>query len=460
MTALRRVLSDAQERAWYDRHRDQILQGGQGGAGGDYKEERLDVFQFFSRSCFEDFDDGPKGFYTVYRHAFEEIAAEERRAADDYSNSSEDELASFPTFGKSDSDYDSVVRSFYTFWEGFTTRKSYSWVDRYDTRRLSSRIERRAAEAENRKAREAARKERSEEVRQLVAYVRRRDKRLEAQRERLAEAAKHAHARNQEQASKARQRNAADLEKAWAHEMAAGGLATLWADEFEAELTRIEAEMEEKNRKKNSAFATKSMDSSEEDAEEEEAGDEKLYCVACDKSFASQPAKRNHEASKKHKKQVELLREVLLEEEQLIIGEAGSGRGHSAGEEPLESEEETCLVNGAHLTRRAKQNRRRQQRVTEVVEEEMNPSETMTDENNGQDDTTKVMAADSLNIPKRKTKPKASLRPVPNNSSNVCLICMEEFPSKNKLFTHIKVAGHAALKTAPQTLPKKSKNKK
>lgn len=160
--ALHRVLSDAQERAWYDRHRDQILRGGQGGAAGDYREERLDVFQFFSRSCFMDFDDGPKvcpcsfihrsflpmtqfvrilsqGFYTVFRHAFEEIAAEERRASDECSTSSSDESALFPTFGKSDSDYDSVVRSFYTFWESFATRKSYSWVERYDTRRLSSR---------------------------------------------------------------------------------------------------------------------------------------------------------------------------------------------------------------------------------------------------------------------------------------------------------------------------------
>ena len=55
-----RVLSDAQERAWYDKHRDAILRGGQGYASGDFKEERLDVFQFFSRSCFEDFDDGPR----------------------------------------------------------------------------------------------------------------------------------------------------------------------------------------------------------------------------------------------------------------------------------------------------------------------------------------------------------------------------------------------------------------
>ncbi|KAL5966304.1 hypothetical protein TSMEX_005965 [Taenia solium] len=370
MIAFHRVLSDAQERAWYDRHEDQILRGGQGGVAGDYKEERLDVFQFFSRSCFENFDDGPRGFYTVFRHAFEEIAAEERRASDECSASSSEESTSFPTFGKSDSDYDSVVQPFYTYWEGFASRKSYSWVERYDTRRLSSRIERRAAETGNRKAREAAKKERNEEVRQLVAYVRRRDKRLEAQRERLAAAAKHAHARNQEQASKARQRNAADLEKAWAHEMANGGLAAQWADEFEAELVRIEAEMEGKNRRNPGAFTTGGIDSSEGDDTDEEEKDNELYCFACDKSFASQAAKRNHEASKKHKKQVELLREALLEEERLAAGETGSGTEQRIDKEFSENEEEIRPVDGVKLTKRAKQNRRRQQRANQEVEEE------------------------------------------------------------------------------------------
>lgn len=60
-----RVLSDTQERAWYDRHRDQILRGGQRGIGGDYTEERLDVFKYFARSCFTDFDDGPNVCFNI-----------------------------------------------------------------------------------------------------------------------------------------------------------------------------------------------------------------------------------------------------------------------------------------------------------------------------------------------------------------------------------------------------------
>ncbi|KAM3173174.1 hypothetical protein ACTXT7_013021 [Hymenolepis weldensis] len=136
-----RVLSDTQERAWYDRHRDQILRGGQGGISGDYTEERLDVFKYFTRSCFTDFDDGPNGFYTVFRKVFEDIANEERRSSDKFDQAdSDEEDTSFPTFGQSDSDYETVVRLFYAYWEGFSTGKSYSWVEKYDIRRLSSRV--------------------------------------------------------------------------------------------------------------------------------------------------------------------------------------------------------------------------------------------------------------------------------------------------------------------------------
>ncbi|VDN14185.1 unnamed protein product, partial [Dibothriocephalus latus] len=134
-----RVLSDVQERAWYDRHREEILRGGQGGIGGDYKDDSLDIFQFFSRSCFSGFDDEPKGFYTVYNKVFEDIATEERRSGDWTSSESEDESSddagqsweganegektasrrrrrqpsSFPPFGQANSDYNAVVRPFY-----------------------------------------------------------------------------------------------------------------------------------------------------------------------------------------------------------------------------------------------------------------------------------------------------------------------------------------------------------
>jgi hypothetical protein len=64
------VLSDKHERAWYDSHRAQILKsgerhqkGGDGGGGftpGQRPDDELDLFQYFTSSCYSGFGDGPK----------------------------------------------------------------------------------------------------------------------------------------------------------------------------------------------------------------------------------------------------------------------------------------------------------------------------------------------------------------------------------------------------------------
>uniref|UniRef100_A0A183AVH9 BZIP domain-containing protein n=1 Tax=Echinostoma caproni TaxID=27848 RepID=A0A183AVH9_9TREM len=198
-----RVLSDPQERAWYDSHRAQILQT-------DYEEERVDVFPFFARSCFDRFDDGKKGFYTVYRKVFN----------NEKSNQNGRSSREYPSFGQSDSLYTDVVASFYQFWEAFRTHKNYTWVEKYDirfsfnTNKLHPNLifistpikERRAMEQENKRLRNAARRKRNEEVRQLVAFVKKRDKRVAAERERIQQVAQEAQARTQKLAREARQR--------------------------------------------------------------------------------------------------------------------------------------------------------------------------------------------------------------------------------------------------------------
>lgn len=64
------VLSDRSERAFYDRHRDQILRSGArhqaggdaggGGAGGERPEDEEAVFAFFSGACYSGYGDGPE----------------------------------------------------------------------------------------------------------------------------------------------------------------------------------------------------------------------------------------------------------------------------------------------------------------------------------------------------------------------------------------------------------------
>lgn len=46
----------------YDNHREQLLRG----AGSSYNDDSLDVYPYFSPSCYKGFGDEPPGFYGVY----------------------------------------------------------------------------------------------------------------------------------------------------------------------------------------------------------------------------------------------------------------------------------------------------------------------------------------------------------------------------------------------------------
>lgn len=65
------MLSDPNERTWYDNHRQQILNDRQDLTTEEAAKEAfggLDIQQYFNKSCYEDYSDSnPKGFYSVYR---------------------------------------------------------------------------------------------------------------------------------------------------------------------------------------------------------------------------------------------------------------------------------------------------------------------------------------------------------------------------------------------------------
>lgn len=109
------VLSDPQERAWYDKHREQIIRG----SGSDFEDNSLNVYQYFTASCYKGFGDDDEGFYTVFRNVFEQLASEEVEYLD-----SEAEFEAIPRFGHSKSDYEEEVHPFYSYWQSFCTRKS------------------------------------------------------------------------------------------------------------------------------------------------------------------------------------------------------------------------------------------------------------------------------------------------------------------------------------------------
>jgi len=185
-------LSDPVERKWYDEHRDMILRGGMNGGAedGDGSSFLFDVTEFHSAACYEGFDnDDPGSFWSAYNMVFSEIFQGEMDGFLSEGNIDTEKMAnthlSEVQFGGSCSNWDEVV-AFYNTWEGFTSCLSYAWVDVYhlnDIREAPSRRVRRLMEDDNKKKRKAAKKERIEDIGALLRFVKRRDPRVKAQRE-------------------------------------------------------------------------------------------------------------------------------------------------------------------------------------------------------------------------------------------------------------------------------------
>jgi DnaJ family protein A protein 5 len=148
------VLIDPQERAWYDKNRDKILMG----VGSNFKDNSIDLMPYFTPTVYNGFGDDDQGFYSVYREVFEKVAAED-------SQYMEQDDEPMPTFGNSQSDYEEVVRPFYGYWQSYSTAKPFFWEDKYDVRDAPNRKVQRLLEKDNKKLRDAAKKQRNEVVR-------------------------------------------------------------------------------------------------------------------------------------------------------------------------------------------------------------------------------------------------------------------------------------------------------
>ncbi|RZB39587.1 DnaJ and/or zf-C2H2 jaz domain containing protein [Asbolus verrucosus] len=284
------VLSDPQERAWYDKHREQILRG----ASSEFQDNSLDVFQYFTTTCFKGYGDDGKGFYTVYRNVFDQIIKEDMEFMED-----KNEFCEIPRFGTSKSDYDEVVGLFYSYWSSYCTKKSYVWLDPYDIKETRDRRVLKLIEKENKKVRQKAKKERNEEIRNLVAFVRKRDKRVQ-EHTKLINAKILENRQKQEEISKQKR-----LERK--KQLNESGMQAEWAkfDNVKSELEEIEKNLAEQ-------FGD-DFSNSEEESEEI---DTTLYCIACNKIFKTSKALENHELSKKHKENVEKLKDLMLDEEE------------------------------------------------------------------------------------------------------------------------------------------------
>lgn len=278
------VLSDPQERAFYDKHRDQILRGGE-----DYIDDGINLVAYFSSSAYSGFGDDEKGFYAVFTHVFTTIAEEDA----EFVSISEDFIAEVPSFGKSDSEYEGCVEYFYAYWQSFCTKKTFSWCNKYDIMQAPNRRTLRAMEKENKKVRNEMKKERNEEVRALVGFVRKRDKRVKLYTEQLKvkeEERKKLSAQKQVEARREREKMLQEYESQEWHSMSG----------LERDLADMDSHLDSEFGKDGDVIGSQSDD--------EEVYVEQYYCVACDKPFKSDKALINHEKSKKHKERVELLK--------------------------------------------------------------------------------------------------------------------------------------------------------
>lgn len=244
-----------------------------------------------------DYSDSPNGFYGFVREVFEKLAREEEVAAE-WENS---DVPDYPSFGHKDDSYEDVAKHFYAAWGGFATKKAFAWKDKYRLNEAPDRRVRRMMEKENAAFRASAIKEFNEAVRQLVSFVKKRDRRWTPE----TEDQRHAAARKATAAQAARQRaaNAAKMAEAV------------------PEWTKIQSSDEQD-------------DSGEEESEQEE---EQYECVACRKTFKSEKQWLSHEKSKKHQKSIYALKKQMRKDNAAMgLDEEDPDSGDSA---PLDEED-------------------------------------------------------------------------------------------------------------------------
>lgn len=279
------VLSDPQERAWYDSHRDAILRGDPGDDDVDsgpqtHHNVRLTtteeimalIGRFNSRVPF---NDSPTGFFGVVDITFGQLATEEAAACE---WNGEDSVE-YPPFGSAGDDHESTAKPFYSAWSNFSTRKSFAWKDKWRLSSAPDRRYRRAMEKENKKVREDATRDFNDAVRSLVAFVKKRDPRYVPNTQSEAQRQKVLRDSAAMQAARARAANAEKMRDK-------GFVVADWAQ------SKGDAE---------GAYDEEFATSGEESEVEE------FECVVCSKVFKSEKQYESHEKSKKHTKAVQQL---------------------------------------------------------------------------------------------------------------------------------------------------------
>lgn len=468
------LLSDPQERAWYDSHRDAILRGDddadEGGAPSEHYNVRLttteEIMSLIGRfNSRVPFNDSPTGFFGILNITFEHLSMEEA-AASEYNNQ---EPINYPAFGAANETHQTIARPFYAAWTNFSTRKSFSWKEKWRLSEAPDRRVRRLMEKENKKLRDDAVRDFNDAVRSLVAFVKKRDPRYVPNTQSEAERQKTLRDSAATQAARARAANQEKLAKAQAF------VVPQWAQ------SRSDDQMEFDDE-----FATSEAESEVEEFE----------CVVCDKVFKSEKQFEAHEKSKKHVKAVQQLKRQMKKEghdlrldveESTAIADPSLDRIGSPPVQESTADDETRPTSPTISSKG----------VVDLAGEEMSSSDEednlgdeyaprdvvedrLTADGQEIDSPTKDKAAEELasdftgvtfedserdqkSAPKKigKAKAKRAKKAAYQDPAlkNKCGVCDELFDSRTKLFNHIKDKKHAQPQSV-QTTDKKGKKKR
>ncbi|GAA5964259.1 hypothetical protein JCM3765_002789 [Sporobolomyces pararoseus] len=339
------VLSDPQEKTWYDDHLDQLLnnssssneninveedmnyfdqlrkgkrktkaqeqqeQDNNKGGRPDKGLQTIHLMKFFNTTSWSGFDDSPTGFFTTFSTLFSILSSDEFFWSSPHYYPSSFGTSHTPTTKEQIQD----LRNFYSTWLNFQTEKDFSWKDEFRIEKDMPRYMRREIEKENLKIRSLKKREYNETVRNLVLFVRRRDPRYKAIAQLQADEslkikadliqASKLRALEREKLAQEYQAQLQDWEKGQSKEGGSGG-------GLESVLREWEEGSELDDNQDND------KDNDDDDQAEEE--DERVWCEACNKGYRSGGAWEDHERSRKHIKNLNRLIKEMQEQDELL----------------------------------------------------------------------------------------------------------------------------------------------
>lgn len=375
----------------------------------------------------------------------------------------------------------------------------YAWKCAYNISEVRDRRVLKEIEKENKKVQQKHRKERNEEIRGLVSFVRKRDKRVMEYKKLLEDKALQNRLKSERIQLEQYIKRTAEIKEQQKNS------SSILNDGYEEQLRRLEAQYNTDTESDESysddendddILEIKNLEVADEDTAENDIYDDPLYCIACNKSFKNESSYKNHEISKKHRDNVGLLKAEMMEDEAKLIIENDQN-----GLVPESSLPQPKIKNKKN-SRMKKKVQNEAETIGSDIEDEAksaNINEFAVNKNDADDDD---WNNDNTNKKKKKTKTSknatrattapATVVPTNINTSNdteasdkcmngdskpakpsrgkdvkkvsqsttnigdsdldhTCVTCKADFDSKNKLFAHLKKTNHGVFIPKPKS---------